>query len=85
MPDLKFSPPITNENVSEAFDEIFAPWVKSMGLHDITLSEGGASAILPQNPDLQWANGATCGQAIMAAIDTVVSMAMLTGRRRTGR
>ncbi len=40
-----------------------------------------ASAVLPQNPDLQWASGAICGQAIMAAVDTVVSLAMLSTER----
>ncbi|MFK7864551.1 MAG: PaaI family thioesterase [Pseudohongiellaceae bacterium] len=81
MADLSFHLPITSENVSQAFDEIFAPWVKSMGLFDISVSKGKASATLPQSHNLQWANGATCGQAIMAAIDTVVSLAMLSTDR----
>jgi acyl-coenzyme A thioesterase PaaI-like protein len=76
-----FEPPITSENLDLAFDEIFAPWVKSMGLIDIEVSKGKASATLPQESDLQWGNGAICGQAIMAAIDTVVSLAMLTTDR----
>ena len=49
-----------------------------MGLRDIQINKGKASAVLPQSISLQWANGAICGQAIMAAIDTVVAMAMLT-------
>ncbi len=52
-----------------------------MGLTEIEVSEGKASALLPQNPDLQWANGAMCGQEIMAAIDTVVALAMLSTDR----
>ena len=78
MADLQVQPPITGENLDQAYEEIFAPWVKSMGLIDIEVSRGKASATLPQNANLQWANGATCGQAIMAAIDTVVSLAMAT-------
>lgn len=73
--------PVTNENIAAASDYLFAPWVKAMGLTDIKVSHGKASAVLPQNPDLQWANGAICGQAIMAAVDTVVSLAMLTTAR----
>lgn len=73
--------PITNENAADKYDYVFAPWVKAMGLTDIKVSHGKASAILPQNPDLQWANGAICGQAIMPAVDTVVSLAMLTTDR----
>jgi acyl-coenzyme A thioesterase PaaI-like protein len=49
-----------------------------MGLYNIQTSKGKASAVLPQNTSLQWANGAICGQAIMAVTDTVVSLAMLT-------
>jgi acyl-coenzyme A thioesterase PaaI-like protein len=78
---FSFEPPVSEENIDQAYEEIFAPWVKSMGLCDLEVSEGKASATLPQNSSLQWANGATCGQAIMAAIDTVVSLAMLTTDR----
>ena len=81
MAEIREHNTITNENVDEQYDYIFAPWVKEMGLVEISVSEGKASAILPQNPALQWANGAICGQAIMAAVDTVVSLAMLTTNR----
>lgn len=73
--------PVTTENVADLHEKLFAPWVKSMGLTDIKVSHGKASAILPQNSDLQWANGAICGQTIMAAVDTVVSFAMLSTER----
>jgi acyl-coenzyme A thioesterase PaaI-like protein len=73
--------PVTTENVADVYQYVFAPWVKAMGLTDIKVSHGKASAVLPQNPDLQWANGAICGQAIMAAVDTVVSLAMLSTER----
>ena len=72
---------INSDNVDRIYDYIFAPWVKAMGLTDLRASHGKASAILPQNPALQWANGAICGQAIMAVIDTVVSMAIHTHDR----
>ena len=74
MAELNFDPPVTNQNVGRAVDEIFAPWVKAMGLRDIEVSEGKASATLPQNPELQWANGAICGQAIMAAVARQIVM-----------
>ena len=73
--------PINSDNVDRIYDYIFAPWVKAMGLTDLRASHGKASAILPQDPALQWANGAICGQAIMAVIDTVVSMAIHTHDR----
>ena len=68
MTEIREHTPVTKENVEETCEYIFAPWVKAMGLTGIEVSEGKASALLPQNPDLQWANGAICGQAIMAAI-----------------
>ena len=71
----------TNENVVDTYEYIFAPWVKAMGLTELRVSKGTASALLPQSPALQWAIGAICGQAIMAAIDTVVSLAMFTTER----
>ena len=72
---------VTNENVVDTYEYIFAPWVKAMGLTKLRASKGTAEALLPQNPALQWASGAICGQAVMAAIDTVVSLAMLTTER----
>jgi uncharacterized protein (TIGR00369 family) len=81
MPEIRDHIAVTNENYEEIYDYLYAPWVIDMGLTEIKFSEGKASAILPQNPALQWANGAICGQAIMAAIDTVVSLAMSTSNR----
>lgn len=73
--------PLTNETVLEAYDYIFAPWVKDMGLCDLSVSEGRASARLPLNDPLKFFSGAVCGQAIMAVVDTVVSLAMATSAR----
>lgn len=81
MSKIREHKPVTNENVNEFCERLLAPWVKAMGLTDIKVSKGKASALLPQNPELQWANGAICGQAIMAAIDTIVALAMGTTDR----
>jgi uncharacterized protein (TIGR00369 family) len=72
---------VTPDNVQTFFDWVFAPWVKAMGLRDLQVGEGAASAVLPQTKDCQWANGAVCGQTIMAAIDTVTTLAMATTDR----
>lgn len=77
-----FDPPIDGDRL-EAFHEwLFAPWVKDLGLVDLQVGPGWARAILPQQAHLQWASGATCGQALMAAIDTVASLAMSTTDRQ---
>ena len=70
--------PITNETVLELYEWLFAPWVKELGLRDFAVSPGQASAILPQSERLQFVNGAVCGQVIMAAVDTIASLAMST-------
>lgn len=73
--------PISNETVIEVYEHVFAPWVKDLGLTDLTVSRGQASARLPANPKLNFASGAVCGQVIMAAVDTVVALAMFTTER----
>ena len=73
--------PVTNENVLEYYEWVFAPWVKEIGLRDFSVSSGQASAILPQNKKLQFYSGAICGQIIMSAVDTVASIAVATSDR----
>ena len=73
--------PLTQGSVHAAFDWVFAPWVKEMGLTDFVVREGFVSMRLPLNDRLKFFSGAICGQALMAAIDTVASMAAATGPR----
>jgi acyl-coenzyme A thioesterase PaaI-like protein len=73
--------PLTQETAAAAFDWIFAPWIKDMGLTDYVVREGFASMRLPLHDKLKFFSGAVCGQALMAAIDTVASMAAATGPR----
>ncbi|MGD9880373.1 PaaI family thioesterase [Reyranella sp.] len=65
----------------EYYDFLFAPWVKALGLRDFKVDPGVVSAVLPQNDALKFSSGALCGQAIMAAIDTVASLARTTAER----
>ncbi|WP_306253162.1 PaaI family thioesterase [Parvularcula sp. IMCC14364] len=73
--------PITQETVEEAYDFVFAPWVKDLGLRDFLVKPGFASAQLPIADKLKFSSGAVCGQAIMAAIDTVTAISMWTSDR----
>jgi uncharacterized protein (TIGR00369 family) len=73
---------ISQDNVVDTYDSLFAPWVKELELIELEVSEGKASAIMPQNPSLHWSAGAICGQAILAAIDTVASLAVNTTDRQ---
>ncbi len=73
--------PLTQHNAQAVFDWVFAPWIKDLGLTDFVVREGCVSMRLPLNDRLKFFSGAVCGQALMAAIDTVASMAALTGPR----
>ena len=73
--------PLTDASVLEFYDWLFAPWVKEMGIRDFSVAKGEVSALLPQRDALKFASGALCGQAIMAAIDTIASLAMATTDR----
>ncbi len=74
--------PVTQDNVLAAFDHIFAPWIKQMGLCEFNVSVGRVSAQLPNSGALKFSSGAMCGQALMAAIDTLASLAMMTTDRQ---
>jgi acyl-coenzyme A thioesterase PaaI-like protein len=73
--------PLTNATILEYYDYLFAPWVKELGLREFHVEPGIVTALLPQNRALKFSSGAICGQAIMAAIDTVASLAMTTRER----
>lgn len=75
--------PVTQETVAPAYDLIFAPWVKQLALGDFKVDGHRVSARLPESDALKFSAGAVCGQAIMAAIDTVTALAMGTGDRAT--
>ena len=43
---------ISQANVDEIYDAVFAPWVKELGLIELEASVGRASAIMPQKASL---------------------------------
>ena len=73
--------PVTDANVLAMYEFVFAPWVKDLGLCEFSVKPGEASALLPQRDALKFSSGAVCGQVIMSAVDTVVSIAMATSDR----
>ncbi len=75
--------PVTQATVVEAYEFVFAPWVKQMGLRDFIVDGHRVTARLPEGDALKFSAGAVCGQAIMAAIDTIASIAMATSDRPT--
>jgi acyl-coenzyme A thioesterase PaaI-like protein len=80
-PSLPHALPITDATVLEMYGHLFAPWVKDLGLREFSIGTGEASALLPRSDALKLYAGVVCGQAIMAAIDTVTTLAMFTTER----
>jgi uncharacterized protein (TIGR00369 family) len=63
-----------------ALPEYFAPWVQALGLQvePWATDDGGRVRLrLPQNPALSRVGGMLCGQAMMAAADTAVVLALM--------
>lgn len=56
----------------------FAPWVQQLGLQVERCSAGEATLRLPQQAALSRIGGMVCGQALMAAADTAMVMALVT-------
>jgi acyl-coenzyme A thioesterase PaaI-like protein len=73
--------PVTDATVLELYGHLFAPWVQGLGLRDFSVSPGEAVALLPQTDALKLYAGSVCGQVIMAALDTVITLAMFTTER----
>lgn len=74
---------------TQAFlDDVFAPWVRALGLQAVEVGETGVVLRLPANPDLTRGGGVgggvISGQAVMAAADTgsVAMLAAVNGRFR---
>jgi uncharacterized protein (TIGR00369 family) len=60
-----------------AIGEYFAPWVQALGLSVESLGESAVTLRLPQSTQLSRVGGMLCGQAMMAAADTAVALALI--------
>src|SRR3990167_1592932 len=56
----------------------FAPWIQAMGLQVESFTDGEVTLRLPQNDQLSRVGGMLCGQAMMAAADTAMVLAIVT-------
>lgn len=57
-------------------EEVFAPWVRDLGLQAESLAEGEAVLRLPFDRKLTHVAGVVCGQVYMAAADTAMVLAV---------
>jgi uncharacterized protein (TIGR00369 family) len=75
---------INADTLALALREWFAPWVLALDLQLEDFEDGAVTLRLPQNPALCRIGGMVCGQALMAAADTAMVLAIVTqlGKQR---
>lgn len=65
-------------SLQHALAEYFAPWVQALNLQVHALpADGGVVLRLPQSARLSRVGGMLCGQAMMAAADTAMVLALI--------
>lgn len=70
--------PVTTDTLQQALADWFAPWVQALGLTVESFSDGEVTLRLPHNDQLSRVGGMVCGQALMAAADTAMVLAIVT-------
>jgi uncharacterized protein (TIGR00369 family) len=63
--------------LSVALAELFAPWVQALGLKVEAADEAGVRIRLPQSAALTRVGDMLCGQAMLAAADTAMVLALM--------
>lgn len=66
------------ETLQGALPEYFAPWVQALGLRVEAFDGDGVTLRLPQDAQLSRVGGMLCGQAMMAAADTAMVLALIS-------
>ncbi len=69
---------MNTETLQAALGELFAPWVQALDLRVESCAPGMATLRLPQNDQLSRVGGMVCGQAMMAAADTAMVLALIS-------
>jgi uncharacterized protein (TIGR00369 family) len=65
------------QTLQSALAEYFAPWVQALALKVESFDADSVTARLPQNGELSRVGGMLCGQAMMAAADTAMVLALI--------
>jgi uncharacterized protein (TIGR00369 family) len=60
-----------------ALAEYFAPWVQALGLQVAAIGPDSVTLRLPNSDQLSRVGGMLCGQAMMAAADTAMVLALI--------
>ena len=65
------------ETLQGALPAYFAPWVQALGLRVEAFDAGSVTLRLPQSGQLSRVGGMLCGQAMMAAADSAMVLALV--------
>ena len=65
------------QTLDAALPEYFAPWVQALGLKTEGFDAASVTLRLPQNTELSRVGGMLCGQAMMAAADSAMVLALI--------
>ncbi|WBX99981.1 PaaI family thioesterase [Ramlibacter tataouinensis] len=68
---------MTLDQLQAALAEYFAPWVQALGLKAEAFDADSVTLRLPQDAQLARTGGMLCGQAMMAAADTAMVLALV--------
>ena len=68
---------MTPETLQPALAEYFAPWVQALNLQVDSVDADSVTLRLPQSGELSRVGGMLCGQAMMAAADTAMVLALI--------
>ncbi len=66
------------ETLQAALADLFAPWVQALGLRVESFEPGVVTLRLPQSDQLSRVGNMLCGQAMMAAADTAMVLALIS-------
>jgi uncharacterized protein (TIGR00369 family) len=69
--------PPTLATLQAALAEYFAPWVQALALAPEAMDDDSVTLRLPQSDQLSRVGGMVCGQAMMAAADTAMVLALI--------
>lgn len=67
----------TTEHLQQALTDLFAPWVQALNLKVEGFDADSVTLRLPQSDQLSRVGGMLCGQAMMAAADTAMVLALI--------
>jgi uncharacterized protein (TIGR00369 family) len=71
------APATSLEMLQAALPTYFAPWVQALGLRAEAFDSDSVTLRLPVTPALARTGGILCGQAMMAAADTAMVLALI--------